>query len=407
MSKLFDIQDQTVVITDLTLINTRGAVQHNGSLNVTENLDVNYNLNVNGTISANTFNVKNLITDNGSLASVGNWLYNTEQELNGKGFNWTYGLGQTQLIYRTGGRLWTNANLDLASGNSYSIDDIPVLSAGALGGSITSSSLTSVGVLNNLNVSGDTNLGDLVFVNTSLNRIGIGTEDPSSSLTILDNNVEIGIGSPASNLATIGTVSCHDLAIVTDNLARITIRNSGEVNVAGNLNVAGVINAGSVVTDNRIDRTHPLQFSATKDTSIFGLGLVWSDVSITSQLTMMSGPTRLWSSENIDIASEKFYAINNIPVLSSTNLGNTVIYSNLNTVGTLNSLIVQGPAVFNTDVTTPNISIGTYRYTANGIDSNTNIQFSVNNSEIVYGDSNQINVGDKNLQNKPVKVLGH
>ena len=272
MSKLFDIQESTVSITDLTLVNTRGDVQHSGNTNIIGNLDVSYNLSVNGTLTANTFNVKNLVTDNGGLASVGQWVYNTEAELNGKGFNWTYGLGQTQLIYRLGNRLWTNANLDLANGSSYSIDDIPVLSAGMLGGSIKSSSLTSVGTLTNLSVAGDANLGEFFFINSGLNRIGIGTEDPSASLTILDNNVEIGIGSPEINLATIGTISSHDLAITTDNLPRITIKNTGEVNIAGNLNVAGVISAGSIVTDNRIDRTHPLQFSATKDTSIFGLG---------------------------------------------------------------------------------------------------------------------------------------
>ena len=115
MSKLFDIQDTTVAIADLTLLNTRGDVQHAGAINVAGNVRINQNLSVAGTIEAETINVKNLVTDNGSLASVGDWIYNTESELNGKGFSWTHGVGQTQLAYRLGNRLWTNANLDISA----------------------------------------------------------------------------------------------------------------------------------------------------------------------------------------------------------------------------------------------------------------------------------------------------
>ena len=115
MSKLFDIQDTTVAIADLTLLNTRGDVQHAGAINVAGNVRINQNLSVAGTIEAETINVKNLVTDNGNLASVGDWIYNTENELNGKGFSWTHGVGQTQLAYRLGNRLWTNANLDISA----------------------------------------------------------------------------------------------------------------------------------------------------------------------------------------------------------------------------------------------------------------------------------------------------
>ena len=82
MSKLFDIQDTTVAIADLTLLNTRGDVQHSGAINVAGNVRINQNLSVAGTIEAETINVKNLVTDNGNLASVGDWIYNTESELN-------------------------------------------------------------------------------------------------------------------------------------------------------------------------------------------------------------------------------------------------------------------------------------------------------------------------------------
>lgn len=409
MSKLFDIQEQTVVITDLTLNNTRGDLHHTGNTTIAGNLDVNFNVSINGTLTANTFNVKNLVTDNGSLASVGNWLYNEESDLNGKGFNWSHGLGQTQLIYRLGNRLWTNANLDLSNDAAYCIDNIPVITANALGGGITSSNLTKLGSLTELQVSGNANIGDFVFFDSTFNRIGVGTDAPANSLTILDNNVELGFGSPFVNLASIGTISCHDLQITTDNIPRITIKNSGEVNILGNLNVDGVINAGSIITDNRIDRNHPLQFVGTRDASIFGLGLVWTDTNHHSQLTMMSGPTRLYSSENIDVGqhNDAAYLINGQKVLSSTELGSTIISSNLQKLGTLESLAVAGSISVGTFIIADELRIGHYQITQSGISSDlNNVVIRTSDDEIIFADDKQISIGDKAQQQKPVKVFG-
>jgi hypothetical protein len=412
MSKLFDIQDTTVAIPNLTLTETQGSVTHRGDLDLAGNLNVSSNINVIGTITANTFNVKNLVTDNGSLNITGNWIYNTELELNGKGFNWTYGNGQTQLIYRTGGRLWTNANLDIAATSSYNIDNIPVLSATTLGSSIRHSNLSTVGTLNQLSVAGDASLGDFVFVNSTFNRIGIGTEEPSASLTILDNNVEIGIGSPDVNLASIGTESNHDLEIVTDGQARITIKRSGEVNIGdpanggGVLNVYGTLFATSVVTDNRVDRTHPIQFSATKDTGIYGLGLLWNDARSVHQFVLdISG--RLTSSDSIEIAENRSYYINGQPVLSVDTLGNSVSTSSLTKVGILENLTVSGNVDLQSNITVKSINVDNgITVGHDGIDSGGLVSITVQNKEILYGDQQQINIGNIQLKSRPVKVYG-
>ena len=417
MSKLFDIQDTTVAIADLTLLNTRGDVQHAGTISVAGNVNVNQNLSVAGTIEADTINVKNLVTDNGNLANVGDWIYNTEGELNGKGFSWTHGVGQTQLAYRLGNRLWTNANLDISANSTYSIDNIPVISATTLGGGVTNSRLTSVGTLSKLNVSGDVSIGEFAFFNTNFNKLGIGTEDPSCAITIIENNVELGIGSPSIGVGSFGTISCHDLTITTDNIPRITVKNNGEVNVGdpvhggGVLNVYGVINAGSVVTDNRIDRTHPLQFSGTRDTSAFGLGLAWTDPTFSAQLVMMSGPTRLWSSENIDLGSGKSYFINNALALSENTLGASVTHSSLTSVGVLENLTVSGNTITNSldaerGSFTANVQVGSTRLMPNGMFNSAEITVGIGETPVLFGDSTQITIGTKLVQSKPVKVFG-
>lgn len=395
MAKLFDIQDTTVAISDLTLAKTRGNVDHAGNLSVAGDVILA------GSVTIDTLNVKNIVTESGNSSETGNWTYNSESELNGKGFSWTHGLGSAQLSYRSGGRIWTNANIDISGKSSYNIDDIPVLSAGQLGASITKSNLNTVGTLTKLNVAGDVEIGEFLFVNSTFNRIGIGTDEPNGSLSILDNNVEVVMGSPTLGVGYIGTHSSHDLQIITDNLPRITVKNTGDVNFAGNVHVSGKLTAESVVTDNRIDRTHPLQFSSTRDTSVYGLGLLWTGTGATKQLTFAPNPDRIWSSENIGVAEDKSFYVGEHPVLSANALGPNVLTSNLTTLGVLSELNVSG----NTNLSSALIDGGIW-LNKSGINSAGLIKLMIQDKEIFYGDSNQINVGDPSFQSKPVKVFG-
>ena len=412
MSKLFNIADNgTVEINSLVLSSTSGNVVHTGALEVTGNAQLNSNLVVQGNITAQVIHVDSIVTPNGSLAAAGQWTYNTESELNGKGFSWTYGAGSTQLIYRSGGRLWTNANLDLAAGATLSIDNIPVITPTSLGSTITDSNLTTIGTLESLEVSGSASIADFAYFDSVSNRIGVGTEEPNLSLSILDNNVELGIGSPAIGVGSIGTYSSHDLAITTDNLPRITIKASGQVNIGdpvnggGSLNVYGTLHATNVVSDNRIDRAFPLQFTATSDTSIYGLGLVWAGTGDSRQLIMMAGPDRLWSTESIDVGPNKGYYVNGILAVSDTGLGPTMLHSNLVTVGTLTSLQVTGDTEL-ADTTVSSLTLGPITISDTGISTTTGLTLDVNGQKVVASDPSYISIGDSSLQSKPVKVFG-
>jgi hypothetical protein len=326
------------------------------------------------------------------------------------------------LFLNRNGRIWANNDLDLSANHSYSIDNTPVLTSTALGVTITTSNLRQVGTLSSLDVSGDTILGDFAFFNSTYNRLGLGTEEPSASIDIIDNNVQITIGSPAINLASIGTASNHDLAITTDNIARITVRNSGEIDIGDPssktavVNINGTLNVTSIVADSRIDRTSPLLFQATNNSSIYGLGLNWSGTGNVRQFIMHSGPDRLWSSESIDLAESKSYSINGVPVVSSQSLGPTITNSNLTTVGTLNGLTVSGASLFEGDasisgtLTTSHIlledSSNAITYTGTGIKTNTFISINGLNDPLFYGDSNSIEIGANTNTRKPVKVFG-
>ena len=408
MSKLFDIQDTTVAISDLTLTTTRGRVAHEGDFNVAGNVESS-NVTVKGILTANTIHVSNLITENGSAAELGKWFGNTESDINGKGFSWTWGTGQSQLIYRGGGRLWTNSNFDLGNNSSYKINNVPVLSAGALGPSITSSSLTEIGTLDSLQVSGDTSIGQFAFFNSTHNRLGIGTEEPSAALDILDNNVEITLGSPRVNVAQIGTASNHDLVLATDGQPRVTIKNTGDVVVPGNITINGTLTVDNLVTDSRVDRTHPIQFLPTQTSSIYGLGLIWAGTTHSSQLTLLSGPDRIYSSESIDLAAGKNFHIGTQSVLSSDTLGSSVVNSSLTSVGTLTNLNVAG-VIASAVVASPVINVSSESDTliinSTKITSTTKLTVGLNETNILFSNNKETIVGDIAQQSKPVKVFG-
>ena len=307
----------------------------------------------------------------------------------------------TPLFVTRSGRLLTNYDLDLAAGHSYSIDNTAILSLNTLGVTVINSNLRSVGTLNSLEVEGDSLLAGFAFFNSSLGRVGLGTDEPVASIDIIDNNVQITIGSPEVNLATIGTHSNHNLAITTDNQARISIANTGEITIPGNLTIHGTLTVDSVITDSRVDRGHSLQFIPNLDSTVYGLGLVWSATDRPREMLMMSGPDRIWTTESIDIDEGKEYFIDGRSVLSSTTLGVHITRSSLTSVGILENLIVAGNIKTSTIEFNDNLSINN-----NGVYGSNSIHLSLDAGGILYSDANQITVGDITLQSRPVRIFG-
>ena len=410
------LQDSLIQLINSALADSSGEYKHTGDYTIDGTASV-------GVLHADKIVTKNLVTEDGTLADIGNWITQTEAELSGKGFSWGWGSGIVQLQYRAGEQIWTNANINLDSDHSYQIDNIPVISSHSLGDTVVHSKLRTVGTLNSLRVSGDSSLGDFFYVNSTFNRLGIGTEDPTSAISIVDNNVVVDIGSPEYDIGSIGTATNHDFAIMSDGQARITATAAGEV-VIGNpasknglLRVHGSIYVNNLVADTRIDRTSPLEFIATRDQSIYGLGLRWSGVGSVRELSMYANPDRLRTTENFEVAEDKGYFIGSKPVLSTNRLGNTVIHSSLITLGTLQSLSVSGPITLDGDVTSTGVATfnniiltdGTQNVLIDnkGVGSFKSITVSTAGYEALYADANEVNLGDRNNVNRTVKVFGN
>lgn len=329
----------------------------------------------------------------------------------------------TQLFVNRNGRIWTNYSLDLNAGNVFSIDNTPILSTTTLGVTVTTSNLRQVGTLSNLDVSGDTILGDFAYFNSDYGRLGLGTNEPSAAIDIIENNVEITIGSPVNGLGKIGTLSNHDLAITTDNVPRILIKNSGEINIGdpvnnnGILNVHGTINVTSLVTDVRIERSNNLIFQSAGTGDVYGVGLLWNTATGPKQFTLAANPNKFWSTESIDLADTKNYSINGNSVLSSSTLGNGVIYSNLITLGALQNLTVNGETSLlgNVDASNSLLSVKEILINNSGkslgitntsIKSSGDIALISQENVIIANANNGIQIGDPANIRKPVQIFG-
>jgi len=351
------------------------------------------------------------------------WTGGPESEIDGAGLTWISSAGIVKLAYRIGERVWTNGDFDLDEARSYQIGNIPVLSLNELGPTVTKSNIQEIGSLHYLDVLGDAVLGNVITVSSAIQRVGINTATPLAALDILDNNVNIIIGSQGVNSASIGTYTTSDFNIITDDTPRITIKGTGEIIIGNaassnaNVTINGTLTANSVVTDTRIDRYSPLEFKAGRDTSIYGQGLVWTGTGPQRHFIMMASPDRLSSTESIDLAQNQAYYIDGQLVLSGGALGVGISSSNLTSVGTLQTLAVQGLTTMfgGLDATHSNITAksftlvdGLIRVAINGnqINNSDYMSLAVAQDEVFYGDSQQIALGSKSNTSRTVKVFG-
>jgi len=361
MNNLLSIDGDKIVIEKLRVKFTEGPITHAGNLEVVgqskfnDGIIVKGNTDISGTITADTINVKHIICDEpGGLNDPFAFTANTAKELDGKGFHFTDGNATRQFVFKENGRMWSTMNLDLSRGNSYQIENIPVLTMTELGDSVVKSNLQSLGTLHKLKVGGDVEFAQWAFFNSVHNRLGINTENPNGAIGIVENNVELVLSSYKPGVGYIGTFNNTDLEIGTDNTSRVVIKNTGEV-VFGSakyknavIRIHGKLEVDEIVNDPREGKFLPLTFKAGKDTSIYGTGIVWLQDGAARQLTYAANPDRIFSTEIIDIADDKWLSIGSSMVISRSSLGASVTSSSLTKVGLLENLDVAGASNLST-----------------------------------------------------------
>ena len=91
--------------------------------------------------------------------------------------------------------------------------------------SITESNIQTTGILQTLNVKGETHLNETFSV--VRNRVGVNTEEPEMALSIWDEEVAINIGKHKEKTAYIGTSRTQGIAFGTNRTAHVEITADG------------------------------------------------------------------------------------------------------------------------------------------------------------------------------------
>lgn len=226
---------------------------------------VDGNLTVNGEIHARKLHVDELSADVRQERSTSLEFTADDLGIYNKGLIWSAEDTNAQLILRNNpNRIWSSVPIDLPANDSYHIGGQPVLSSTALSANVRDSKLRTVGTLNKLTVEGNVNLSQFAFWDADSYRFGLGTEAPNAQFAVAgwDQEFIVDVDERATKL---GNYTTHDLQIVTDDTARITLGATGGVTVEQKLTVNGKLGVGvKNVTDVDFAVAGPVRFENKK-----------------------------------------------------------------------------------------------------------------------------------------------
>jgi hypothetical protein len=98
-----------------------------------------------------------------------------------------------------------------------------------IGLKITESNLQKVGLLRELQVQGETLIHDSLYVGNK--RVGVNTLEPSSALSVWDEEIEVSVGKRKKNVAVVQTPRGQDLVLSSNNKDNITLKQDGTTDI--------------------------------------------------------------------------------------------------------------------------------------------------------------------------------
>jgi len=176
------------------------------------------------TVNSTTVNIvdKNIQVATGSA---------NDAAANGGGITIASGDGNKTFQFEaTGDNLASSEHLNIASGKSYKINNTSVLNATTLGSGVVNSSLTNVGTLTSLDVSGLAGIGSLTVAGVSTFSNNINLPDSVSAVFGTNGN------------ASITHTNNFTITETTDNLNIINQADNKDVNIKSDNGSGGVIN---------------------------------------------------------------------------------------------------------------------------------------------------------------------
>ena len=262
------IRDESTQAT--VLVNDLGLHVDNMTINeVLSPISIKGDLDVKGSITAEKLHVNEITADvRNERSSPLEFVAEGDAGIYGKGLQWRDHGPTKQFVYRANpDRIWTTESIDLNAGCSLYIDNVPVISQNELGSTISKSSLSSVGTLNNLRTSNNLTIDDWIYYESDSNRLGIGTEGPNAQLSVvsLESEFIIDCEGPTTR---IGNFTTDVLDIVTDNTPRISINAYGDIVLGSHENHKTKIQGRLGINVNKpsadIETAGPVKFEGKK-----------------------------------------------------------------------------------------------------------------------------------------------
>jgi hypothetical protein len=137
---------------------------------------------------------------------------------------------QNQAIHKLGDAVLTYAKDEGIDFGSITVKGKELINESGLGKTVVNSNLQTVGQLTSLNVRGEAEVNNTMFVVNK--RIGINTAEPSMALAVWDEEVSIVVGKIKAQTAFIGTAGIQELGIGINKRAEITIAEDGIVTIS-------------------------------------------------------------------------------------------------------------------------------------------------------------------------------
>lgn len=113
-----------------------------------------------------------------------------------------------------------------------------LLDSTTLGPSVINSNIRRLGLLQDLRVSGPSNLADTLIV-TEGNRVGLNTDEPSGVLTIWDDDAELTVAKLSRRNMFVGSTRQTDVSLGTDNRMQLRISADG-IDISDPVTIQGI-----------------------------------------------------------------------------------------------------------------------------------------------------------------------
>jgi hypothetical protein len=114
--------------------------------------------------------------------------------------------------------------------NRITLNGTEVITGNKLNYGITDTNITRVGMVKDLQTQGETYLSEVLYVGKD--RVGVNTLEPAFSLSVWDQEVELGMGKRSRDVGWIGTSRRQDLVLSANNQDNIVLKQDGSVAVS-------------------------------------------------------------------------------------------------------------------------------------------------------------------------------